>query len=59
MVIQVNGKVRAKENMDIKATKDEMREAALSNENVKKFTADKKLVNVVVIPGKLVNIVVK
>ena len=59
MVIQVNGKVRGKEDMDVKASKDEMEKAALENDNVQKFIEDKKVVNVVVIPGKLVNIVVK
>ncbi len=59
MVIQVNGKVRAKETMDIKTTKEDMEKIALANENVQKFTAGKKIINIVVIPGKLVNIVVK
>ncbi len=59
MVIQVNGKVRAKENMNIKSTKEEMQEVALKNEHVQKFISGKKIINVVVIPGKLVNVVVK
>ena len=59
MVIQVNGKVRAKETMPIDATKDQMEMTAMENENVKKFVEGKDIVNVVVIPKKLVNIVVK
>ncbi|MCI9586098.1 MAG: leucine--tRNA ligase [Bacilli bacterium] len=59
MVIQINGKVRGKTEMNASATKEEMESAAFENENVKKFTDGKKILNVVVIPGKLVNIVVK
>ena len=57
--MQVNGKVRGKVEMPIKATKEEMEQAAISNENVKKFIDGKTIVNKVVIPGRLVNIVVK
>ncbi len=59
MVIQVNGKVRGKAVMAADATKEQMETIAMDNENVKKFTSGKNIVNVVVIPNKLVNIVVK
>ena len=36
-----------------------MEKIALENENAKKFIDGKKIINVVVIPNKLVNIVVK
>ncbi len=59
MVIQVNGKVRGKATMNINASKDLMQQTALENENVKKFVHGKKIINVVVIPQRLVNIVVR
>lgn len=59
MVIQVNGKVRGKEIIKTDSTKEEMEEKALNNENAKKFTKDKKIIKVVSVPNKLVNIVVK
>lgn len=59
MVVQVNGKVRAKIEMNVKASREEMEKAAMENENVKRFISDKKILNVVVIPSRLVNVVVK
>ncbi|MBQ9011601.1 MAG: leucine--tRNA ligase [Bacilli bacterium] len=59
LVIQFNGKVRGKVITKINSTKEEMEKLAMENENVQKFTDGKKIVNVVVIPNKLVNIVVK
>ncbi|MCI9110790.1 MAG: leucine--tRNA ligase [Bacilli bacterium] len=59
MVIQVNGKVRGKVTMPINSTKEQMQTAAMDNENVKKFVDGKTILNVVVIPKKLVNIVIK
>jgi len=59
MVIQVNGKVRGKVTMGIDASKEQMESTAMDNENVKKFINGKNIINVVVIPRRLVNIVVK
>lgn len=59
LVIQVNGKVRGKEIMAVGSSDKEMEKVALENENVIKFTKGKKILNIVVIPNKLVNIVVK
>ena len=59
MVIQVNGKVRAKQQLSTNTPKEDMEKAALENENVQKFINGKKIINVVVIPNKLVNIVIK
>ncbi len=57
VVIQVNGKVRAKIEVSPDASKDEIEASALADSNVKKFTDDKTIRKVIVIPGKLVNIV--
>ncbi len=57
LVIQVNGKVRAKIEAPNNAPKDELEALALDNEQVKQFIADKTVRKVIVVPNKLVNIV--
>jgi leucyl-tRNA synthetase len=59
VVVQVLGKVRAKVTVAKDASKEELEAAALADEKVQEFIAGKTIVKVVVIPGKLVNIVVK
>lgn len=59
MVVQVNGKVRGKIEVDASASEEDMKSLALGIENVKNFTDGKEIVKVVVVPKKLVNIVVK
>jgi leucyl-tRNA synthetase len=58
MVIQVNGKVRDRMKMSILATEEQMKTAALANPKIQKFTAGQTVRKIVVVPGKLVNIVV-
>jgi len=58
IVIQVNGKVRDRMKMSIVATEEEAKAAALANPKIQKFTAGKAIRKIVVVPGKLVNIVV-
>lgn len=57
IIVQVNGKLRAKLDMPKEAAKDELESAALSHENVVKFLDGKKPAKVIVVPGRLVNIV--
>ena len=59
MVVQVNGKVRGKIEVDIDITKEEMEKQSLNIENVKNHIEGKEIVKVIIIPKKLVNIVVK
>lgn len=59
LVVQVNGKKRATINLPAKAGKQEIEVAALEDENVKKFIEGKNIAKVIVVPGRLVNIVVK
>ncbi len=59
MVVQVNGKVRGKIEVDTNTTEDEMKNLAMQIENVKVFTEGKDIVKMIVVPKKLVNIVVK
>ena len=57
LVVQVNGKVRAKIKMPADTDKATLEATALANENVQKFIEDKTVRKVIVIPGKLINIV--
>ena len=59
VVVQVLGKVRAKVMVAKDASKEDQEAAALADEKVQEFIAGKTIVKVIVIPGKLVNIVVK
>ncbi len=58
IVLQVNGKVRGQAVMDPDSGQEEMEQAALSDEKVKNYIAGKEIKKVIVVPGKLVNIVV-
>jgi leucyl-tRNA synthetase len=58
MVIQVNGKVRAKFTAEADADKASIEALALAQENVQKFIQDKTVRKIIVVPKKLVNIVV-
>lgn len=58
LVVQINGKVRARFQVPASITECQATDLALSNERVKEFTASKTVKTVVYVPGKLVNIVV-
>ncbi len=57
LIVQVNGKVRAKLEAPNNAPKDKLEAIALNNEQVKQFIGDKIIRKVIVVPNKLVNIV--
>ncbi len=59
IAVQVAGKVRAKIVVAKDASKEDIEKVALADEKVQEYMAGKSLVKVIVIPGKLVNIVVK
>ncbi|NOG29912.1 leucine--tRNA ligase [Lysinibacillus fusiformis] len=59
VAVQVAGKVRAKIVVAKDASKEDIEKIALADEKVQEYMAEKSLVKVIVIPGKLVNIVVK
>lgn len=59
MVVQVNGKVRGKVEVERNTSKEEMEKLALNIENVKNHIEGKKIIKVIVVPKKLVNVVVK
>ena len=57
IVVQVNGKVRAKIAVAADADKDAVQEIALAHENVQRFTEGVSIRKIIVVPGKLVNVV--
>jgi len=57
MVIQVNGKVRGKIQVAADAPKDEVEKLALADSNVERFTEGATIRKIIVVPGRLVNIV--
>ncbi|MEK4700825.1 leucine--tRNA ligase [Solibacillus sp. FSL R7-0668] len=59
VVVQVLGKVRAKVKVAKDVSKEQLEKVALEDSKVQEFIAGKDVVKVIVIPGKLVNIVVK
>ncbi|MDD2092538.1 leucine--tRNA ligase [Pseudomonas guariconensis] len=57
LVVQVNGKLRGQVEMPASASREEIEAAARSNENVLRFIDGLTIRKVIVVPGKLVNIV--
>ena len=57
MVVQVNGKVRAKMQVAADADKTAVEALALQQDNVQRFLENVTVRKVIVVPGKLVNIV--
>jgi leucyl-tRNA synthetase len=58
LVVQVNGKVRGKITVAVDADSQSIEAEALSESNVQRFIAGKQLRKVIVVPGRLINIVV-
>jgi leucyl-tRNA synthetase len=57
--VQVNGKLRSKVLVAPDADNDAMREAALADPRVSALVAGKEVAKVIVVPGRLVNVVVR
>jgi leucyl-tRNA synthetase len=58
LVVQVNGKLRGRVSVPTAAGREEIEAIALANENVSRFVEGHEVKRVVVVPGKLVNVVV-
>ena len=58
LVVQVNGKLRGRVSVPADAAKDAIEELALADDNVQRFVEDKPIRKVIVVPGRLVNVVV-
>ena len=59
IVVQVNGKLRGKIKISTELEKQQILEKAKQEENAAKFLADKEIIKEIVVPGKLINFVVK
>jgi leucyl-tRNA synthetase len=57
--VQVNGKLRSVVVVSAGANEDQIKQAALADEKVRAAIAGKQVVKIIVVPGKLVNIVVR
>jgi leucyl-tRNA synthetase len=58
IVVQVNGKLRGRISVPASADEETVKQAALSDANVRRFVLDKPIRKVIVVKGKLVNVVV-
>ena len=58
IIVQVNGKLRSKLEVDASISEDELKSMALSDEKVVRFIDGNEIKKIIVIPEKLVNIVV-
>ena len=58
LVIQVNGRLRGKMTVPVDAEKQQIEQMALGDRNVKRFTDNKDIKKIIVVPKRLVNIVV-
>ena len=58
IIVQVNGKLRAKLELAKGTSDDDVKAAAMADGNVQKFITDKKPTKVVYVPGRLVNVVI-
>ena len=56
--VSFNGKMRFKISLPLTLTKDQIEERVLSNDKTKQQIADKEVKRVIIVPGKIVNIVV-
>lgn len=59
IVVQINGKIKAKLNIPVDADKDSVLELAKSDENVKKAIDSMTVIKEIYVPKKLINLVVK
>jgi leucyl-tRNA synthetase len=57
IVLQVNGKLRGRIVVAVGASETEVKEAALADPSVMRWVEDKPIRKVIVVPGKLVNVV--
>ena len=58
LVVQVNGKLRGRVSVPADADKGVIEQVALADENVRRFVDGKEIRKVIVVPGRLVNVVV-
>ena len=58
LIVQVNGKLRAKITVAIDAAEDQIKATAMTNDYVVRFIDGKPVKKTIVVPGRLINIVI-
>jgi len=58
IVVQVNGKLRARISVAADADAEDVKKLALADENVQRFVAGKAIRKTILVPGRLVNVVI-
>ena len=58
LVVQVNGKKRAEITVPANSDDEHIKSSALADENVQRFTDGKDIRKIIIVPGRLVNIVI-
>jgi len=58
IIVQVNGRLRARLELPVSMDAEAVKAAALAEENVQRFVAEQTIRKVILVPGKLVNVVV-
>ena len=58
LIVQVNGKLRAKIHVAVDEKDDEIKEIALKHENTVRFVEGKEIKKIIIVPKRLVNIVI-
>ncbi|MSP64623.1 MAG: leucine--tRNA ligase [Bacteroidetes bacterium] len=59
IIIQVNGKIRGRINVEFNSPEEFLKTTALNQENVKQYLMDKKIIKEIIVKNKLVNFVIK
>jgi leucyl-tRNA synthetase len=59
IIVQVNGKLRAKIMSPLNSSQEHVESLVFSNESITRFTNGKEIVRVIMVPNKLVNVVIK
>lgn len=59
LMVQVNGKLRGKIEVEPEASNDKVEALALMDDGIQKYTEGKEITKVIVVPGRLVNIVAR
>lgn len=58
LVVQINGKLRARVEVERDTDREKLKDIALNNDRIKGLIGDKEIKKIIVVPNKLVNIVV-
>ena len=59
LVVQVNGRLRGKVSVPASASKQEIESIAMQDDNVQRHVTGKDVKKIIVVPGRLINMVVK